>query len=257
MNDLTPPRRALIIGGGSGLGLAASFSLAAQGWKVFLSGRRRDPLIAAHAMHAPGQCEWQAADGTVEAEVKDVVQTCVRRFGGLEALVVSAGVSATGSVVDANLEQLEQVFRSNVWPTFLYSQAVVPHLRAKGGAICVVASISATMPQRNRVAYCSSKAAQVGMVRQMALDLAPFKIRVNAVSPSLVMTDLSRKAIADSPDPAFTLAARIGVHPLGRIGDANEVGQAVAYLCSSNASWITGQNLIMDGGRGLMPGMEA
>jgi NAD(P)-dependent dehydrogenase (short-subunit alcohol dehydrogenase family) len=89
------------------------------------------------------------------------------------------------------------------------------------------------------------------MVRQMALDLASRRIRVNAVSPSLVLTELSLGAIAKAPDPEELLAARTRSHPIGRLGTADEVGQAVAWLCSDAAGWITGQDLVMDGGLSL------
>ena len=133
-------------------------------------------------------------------------------------------------------------------PVFLYAKAAVPHIAVSGGSICAIASITASMPQAERLAYCGAKAAVVGMVRQMALDLAPSQIRVNSVSPSLILTELSLGAIAKSSNPEALLAARVRSHPIGRIGTAEEVGQTVAWLCSESASWITGQDLVMDGG---------
>ena len=115
--------------------------------------------------------------------------------------------------------------------------------------------MTASVPQPERVAYCSAKAAVVGMVRQMALDLAPRKVRVNAVSPSLVPTELSLGAIARAPDPQAMLAARIRSHPLGRIGTPEEIGQAVAWLCGDEAGWVTGQDFVMDGGLSLTAGV--
>jgi len=252
-----PPvhRRALIVGGGTGLGLAGSLALAARGWQVFLTGRRADRLAQAQALHPAGQCEWSAGDATSQEDVQRVVRECVAALGGLDALVISAGQSGVGSVLQADVADFERVMRASVWPVFLYTQAAVSHFGPQGGSICAIASVTASVPQPERVAYCSAKAAVVGMVRQMALDLAPRRIRVNAISPSLVPTELSMGAIAKAPDPQALLAARIRSHPLGRIGTPDEIGQAVAWLCSEDASWITGQDLVMDGGLSLTAGV--
>ena len=247
--------RALVVGGGTGLGLASSLALAARGWQVFLTGRRGDRLAQAQALHPPGSCHWSPGDATVQADVQRVVAECVATLGGIDALVVSAGQGGVGSVLQAELADFERVMRVSVWPVFLYSQAAVPHMGAQGGAICVIASVTASVPQPERVAYCSAKAAVVGMVRQMALDLAPRRVRVNAVSPSLVPTELSLGAIAKAPDPQALLAARIRSHPLGRIGTPEEIGQAVAWLCGDEAGWVTGQDFVMDGGLSLTAGV--
>lgn len=251
----TSGRRALIVGGGTGLGLAGSLALAARGWRVFLTGRRADRLEQAQALHPAGQCHWSAGDATSPDDVQRVVQDCVAALGGLDALVISAGQGGVGSVLQADLADFERVMRASVWPVFLYAQATVPHFGPQGGAICAIASVTASVPQLERVAYCSAKAAVVGMVRQMALDLAPRRIRVNAISPSLVPTELSMGAIAKAPDPQALLAARIRSHPIGRIGTPEEIGQAVAWLCSDDAGWITGQDLVMDGGLSLTAGV--
>jgi meso-butanediol dehydrogenase/(S,S)-butanediol dehydrogenase/diacetyl reductase len=251
----TSGRRALIVGGGTGLGLAGSLALAARGWRVFLTGRRADRLEQAQALHPAGQCHWSAGDATSPDDVQRVVRECVAALGGLDALVISAGQGGVGSVLQADLADFERVMRASVWPVFLYSQAAVPHFGPQGGAICAIASVTASVPQLERVAYCSAKAAVVGMVRQIALDLAPRRIRVNAISPSLVPTELSMGAIAKAPDPQALLASRIRSHPIGRIGTAQEIGQAVAWLCSDDAGWITGQDLVMDGGLSLTAGV--
>lgn len=244
-------RRALIVGGGTGLGLASSLALAGAGWQVFITGRREDRLAQAQAVHPAGNCHFEAGDATVAADVLRVVDSCVHMLGGIDALVISAGQSGVGSVLQADLAQLERIIQASVWPLFLYTQAAVPHMPADGGSICAIASVTASVPQLERVAYCSAKAAVIGMVRQMALDLAPLRIRVNSVSPSLVPTELSMNAIGKSSDPQALLAARIRSHPIGRIGTAEEVGQAVAWLCSDQAGWVTGQDLVMDGGLSL------
>lgn len=249
--DEADTRCALIVGGGTGLGLASSLALAARGWQVFLTGRRSDRLAQAQSLHPPGKCHWSAGDATSQADVHRVVQESTAALGKLDALVISAGQGGVGSVLQADLADFERVMRASVWPVFLYAQAAVPHFKPQGGSICAIASVTASVPQPERVAYCGAKAAVVGMARQMALDLAPRRIRVNAISPSLVPTELSMGAIAKAPNPQALLDARIRSHPLGRIGTPEEIGQAVAWLCGEDASWITGQDLVMDGGLSL------
>ncbi len=245
------PRRALIVGGGSGLGLASSLALVAQGWRVFITGRNSERLAHAAALHPAGSCQWAAGDATQETDVLRVMDACFASLGGLEALVISAGQGGVGSVLQTDVGDFERVMRASVLPVFLFGKAAVPRMGSSGGAICAIASVTASMPQMERIAYCGAKAAVVGMVRQMALDLASRRIRVNAVSPSLVLTELSLGVIAKAPDPEELLAARTRSHPIGRLGTADEVGQAVAWLCSDAAGWITGQDLVMDGGLSL------
>jgi NAD(P)-dependent dehydrogenase (short-subunit alcohol dehydrogenase family) len=143
------------------------------------------------------------------------------------------------------------VLAANLLPLHLFAHCALRHYPESGGAIVAIASVASSVPHPDRLAYCTSKAGQIGMVRQMALDLAERRIRVNSVSPSLVLTDLTREVIGREVDPASTLVRRKGQHPLRRLGTPEEVGSAVAYLCSDDASWITGHDLVLDGGLSL------
>ncbi|MCF3935256.1 SDR family oxidoreductase [Acuticoccus sp. M5D2P5] len=241
--------RALIVGGGTGLGLAAAKALAAEG-RVYLTGRREAPLRDAAEAIGPASAGYRAADGTLEADVTATVEAAAAALGGIDTLVVSSGATAVGSIVDASLDDMRHVLDANILPLFLYGRAVVPHM-TDGGAIIAIASIAGSVPHAERVAYCTSKAAAIGMVRQMALDLAPRRIRVNAVSPSLVLTELSIGAINASADPERTLAERRGRHPIGRLGNAEEIGAMVATLAGPQGGWITGQDIQLDGGLSL------
>ena len=112
----------------------------------------------------------------------------------------------------------------------------------------LIASVVATAAMKERVAYCTSKAGILGMTRAVALDLADKGVRVNAISPSLVLTELARDILSREHDPTATLARREAQHPLGRLGRPEEIGAATVYLASDASTWVTGQNLIMDGG---------
>lgn len=245
-------KRVLIIGGATGLGLGAAERLVAAGARVFLSGRRAERLEeAAHALPSTGCAGTAPGDATDEADVDRIVARAAAAMDGLDALVVSAGTTSIGSVLETDRGEMIRVLGVNVLPLHLVSKAAVPHMPETGGAIVAIASVAATVAHARRLAYCASKAAVLGMVRQMALDLAGRRVRVNAVSPSLVLTEMSLGALSTEPDPDAALERRLGRHPLGRLGTPEEVGEAVTYLISEKASWITGQNLVIDGGLSL------
>jgi NAD(P)-dependent dehydrogenase (short-subunit alcohol dehydrogenase family) len=243
-----PAGRALIIGGGTGLGLGAAQALARHGFRTFLTGRRAEVL---ERNAAPLGAGWMAGDATDADAAGSVTAAAAAAMGGLDTLVVSAGASAIGGIATETEAGFLRILHTNLLPCFHFCQAVLPHMTG-GGAIIAIASVVASVPHAERLAYCTSKAALVGMVRQMALDLAPRRIRVNAVSPSLVLTPLTRGIMAREADPAATLAARSAQHPLGRLGTAEEVGEAVAWLASRAGEWITGQDIVLDGGLSLM-----
>jgi 2-keto-3-deoxy-L-fuconate dehydrogenase len=241
--------RALVVGGGTGLGLAAATSLAARGWRIFLSGRRAAVLEAAAAPLGAG---FAAGDATGRDAAAHVTAAAVAAMGGLDALVVAAGATAIGSIATATEAEFLHVLHTNLLPTFHFTQAALPHLEPNGGAIVAIASVVASVPHPERVAYCTSKSALVGMVRQMAFDLAPRRIRVNSVSPSLVITELVRNVLAKEADPEAVLDARTRQHPLGRLGSTAEIGEAIAWLASPAGAWVTGQDIVLDGGLSLM-----
>jgi len=243
-----PAGRALVVGGGTGLGLGAAQALARRGFSTFITGRRADVLERAAAPIGAG---FLAGDATDAATAARITAAAVAAMGGLDTLVVSAGTTAIGSIATATESDFLRVLHVNLLPSFHFTQAALPHMQA-GGTIVAIASVAASVPHAERVAYCTSKSALVGMVRQMALDLAPRRIRVNAVSPSLVLTELTEGVIARESDPAAVLSARTRQHPIGRLGTAEEVGEAVAWLASAAGSWVTGQDIVLDGGLSLM-----
>lgn len=241
-------QRALVIGGGTGLGLACAQALAAAGASVFILGRRRSVLEdALPTLSGPGRHGLVAGDATSEAELGAAVESAARDLEGLDTIVVSAGRSAIGSAAAMPYPAFLDMLRDNMGPLFLSAKLAERHF-AGGGAIVAIASVFGVVGYRERVAYCAAKAGEIGMVRALALDLAPRRIRVNAVSPSLVLTPLAQSILEREADPAATLARRTDAHPLGRLGTPEDVGSLVAHLCSENGSWITGQNFVVDGG---------
>ncbi len=247
-------KRALIYGGGSGLGLACAEALLDAGASVFITGRRMAKLAAAQeTMARRGRIGAAAGDFTDDADVARVTGAAVEYLGGLDTLVVSSGRSAIGSVLTATRSQFDEILTTNLTGPFLAVQAAAPHLiRAAPASIVFIASVVGTVAMKERVAYCASKAGLLGMTRAMALDLAEYRVRVNAISPSLVLTELAREILSREADPAATLARREAQHPLGRLGRPGDIGGAAVYLAGDESSWMTGQSLVIDGGLSIV-----
>jgi NAD(P)-dependent dehydrogenase (short-subunit alcohol dehydrogenase family) len=242
-------KRVLVYGGGTGLGLGCAKAMAEAGASIFITGRRREKLEAAAKETGAGLHE---GDFTREADVEEITSRAVEFLGGLDTLVVSSGTSSIGSTLSAKLADFEKVMSTNLTGPFLAVRAAAPHLICSAPAsVIMIASIVATVPMKERVAYCTSKAGLLGMTRAMAIDLAGHRVRVNAISPSLVLTELAREIMSREADPKATMARREAQHPLGRLGQPQDIGSAAVYLAADDSSWMTGQNVILDGGLSL------
>lgn len=247
-------KRALIYGGGTGLGLACAQAMLEGGATLFLTGRRREKLEDARTRLAEGDRVGIATgDFTREADVASVTEAAAKFLGGIDTLVVSSGRSAIGSVLTGTRAQFDDIMTTNLVGPFLAVHLAAPHLiRSAPSSVILLASVVGVVGMKERVAYCASKAGVLGMTRAMALDLAEHRVRVNAISPSLVLTELAQEILSGEADPAATLARRQAQHPLGRLGRPEDVGAAAAYLAGEESGWMTGQNLIIDGGLSIV-----
>ena len=247
-------KRALVYGGGTGLGLACAEALLQAGAAVFITGRRRDKLAtAADRLAGCGRIGLAEGDFTQEADVARVTGQAVDFLGGLDTLVVSSGRSSIGSIFTATPAEFQALMTTNLFGPFLAVRAAAPHLEAGApSSVILMASVVASVAMRERVAYCTSKAGIVGMTRALALDFADRGVRVNAISPSLVLTELAREILSREKDPAATLKRREGQHPVGRLGRPEDIGAAAVYLASEESSWTTGQDLVIDGGLSIV-----
>ena len=247
-------KRALIYGGGTGLGVACAEAMLREGAALFITGRRRTTLAdAAGRLGAFGRVGFAEGDAASEADVARVTTAAVAFLDGLDTLVVSAGRSSIGSIFDATPADFQAVMDTNLLGPFLAVRAAAAHLvEGAPASVILMASVVGTVAMRERVAYITSKAGILGMTRALALDFADRGVRVNAISPSLVLTELTRSILAQEKDPAATLKRREGQHPVGRLGRPEDVAAAAVYLAGADSDWTTGQNLVIDGGMSIV-----
>ncbi len=244
---------ALITGASSGIGRAAALKFAAEGARVALVARRGDRLaqVARDIEARGGESKVIVADVTQEREIERVVNETVAAFGGSDVVVNAAGIIANGTIENTKLPDWDYMFNVNVRGPFYLIQRALPHLIASQGNVVNVSSVTGIRAFPGVLAYCSSKAALDQLTHCAALELASKGVRVNAVSSGPIET-LSASAIAGLGD---MLAAAAAKAPLRRNVGAEEVGDAVAFLCSDLAKGITGQVLYVDGGFHILPGL--
>jgi NAD(P)-dependent dehydrogenase (short-subunit alcohol dehydrogenase family) len=239
---------ALVTGAGSGIGRACAMALAREGARVALVGRREQPLkevageIGDAAFVAP-------ADVSNETAIERVLHRVTTHLGSLNVLLNNAGVLHIGTAEQITEAQWDETFNTNVRGLWLLSRAALPHMRkAGGGSIINMASVLGINGARNRASYAPSKGAVVLLTKCMAIDHAQDKIRVNAICPGFVETDLTAAVISQAADPSAVRAERVKVHPIGRLGEPKDIAGLAVYLASEESSWVTGAVFPVDGG---------
>ena len=241
-------RIAIVTGAGSGIGRACAVALAREGARVALVGRRKDRLEET-AREIDDSSLVLAADVSNKDEIARVVDHTIAHFGGLDVLLNNAGVLHIGTAEQITEKQWDETFNVNVRGLWLLSRAVLPQLRkAGGGSIINMASVLGINGARNRASYAPSKGAVVLLTKCMAIDHGHEHIRVNAICPSFVETDFTAAVISQAPDPKAVRSARIAAHPIGRLGQPEDIAGLAVYLASDESSWVTGSVFPVDGG---------
>ena len=236
---------AVITGGARGIGLAVAEWFLEQGHRIALLDIDRATLDAtATRLADPGRVLAVACDVSDPEQVDAAVARVVTAFGRIDALVNNAGVAVFKPIGETSFAEWRQVLSVNLDGAFLCSQACVPHMRRQGkGAIVNIASISGLRASTLRVAYGTSKAALIQLTKQQAVELGTVGIRVNAIAPGPVETEMAKLV--------HSVAIRSDYHdviPLERYGTTREIASAVGFLCSDAASYVNGQVLAVDGG---------
>jgi NAD(P)-dependent dehydrogenase (short-subunit alcohol dehydrogenase family) len=238
---------AIVTGAGSGIGRASALRFAAEGAQVVASdvrGPKVEETVAMIESHG-GVAVPCAADVADPADTERMIATALDAFGGLDALFNNAGTIRPGTAVKLAPEDWDLVMAVNVRSVFLGAKYAVPVMADRGGGTIVsTASVSGLGGDPGSVVYSASKAAVINLTRSLAIDHARQQIRVNCICPGAIDTPPVGRMLA--AEGARERAAK--AHPLGRIGRPEDIAAAAVWLCSDEASWITGQALVVDGG---------
>ena len=242
---------ALVTGASSGIGRAVALRFAEEGALVTLVGRARPALseIAAEIKAGGGEGFAVVADVTDERDAERVVRETIDDFGALDVLVNAAGILANGTVETTSLAAWDEMLDVNLRAVFNLMRLAVPHLAERRGNVVNVSSVTGLRAFPGVLAYCVSKAGVDQLTRCAALELAPRGVRVNAVNPGVVVTEVHRRGGMSDENYANFLEHSKTTHPLGRVGEAAEVAELILFLASERAAWITGATYSIDGGR--------
>jgi NAD(P)-dependent dehydrogenase (short-subunit alcohol dehydrogenase family) len=238
---------ALITGATSGIGRAAARIFAQGGARVAAVGRNADSLAELSEEMSGGELLRIKADVTVDAE--RIVEETIDKFGALDVLVNAAGFISNGTIEDTALEAWDAMMDVNLRSVFRLMQQAVPYLERTRGNIVNVSSVTGLRAFPGVLAYCVSKAGLDQLTRCAALELAAKGVRVNAVNPGVVITEIHKRGGMSEENYSAFLERSKSTHPLGRVGEAKEVAELILFLASEHAGWITGATYSIDGGR--------
>jgi NAD(P)-dependent dehydrogenase (short-subunit alcohol dehydrogenase family) len=236
---------AIITGASTGIGKGIAKVFISEGAKVVICSRNEKSVKEAEKELGDNNALGVKCDVTKSGEVKNLIDQAVKKFGKINIVVNNAGKNPTRlfTIEDTTEEEWDEYQGINAKGSFLVSKYAIPEIRkAGGGSIIMITSISAKIGQANVGCYNSSKAAQEGLVRSMAVDFAKDKIRVNAISPGWVMVENLLEARTKIIDYINS------IHPAGRIGTTKDIAWAAVYLASDESTWVTGSVFDIDGG---------
>lgn len=251
MNEFSG-KTAIVTGATSGIGRATALKFAAAGAAVAAVGRNETALneLQTEIEKTGGAVKIIRADVTLEKDVQKIVDETVAAFGNADVLVNAAGVIKNGSIETTTIKDYDALMNVNARSVFLLMQSAIPLLEKTRGNIVNVSSVTGLRSFPGVLAYCVSKAAVDQLTRCAALELAPKQIRVNAVNPGVVVTEIHKRGgMSDENYSAFIERSARETHPLGRVGRAEEIADLILFLASDKAGWITGVTYSIDGGR--------
>ena len=243
----------MVTGATSGIGRAVAKRFAQSSARIICIGRDRSALadVENEIKTVGSDALTVRVDVTVDEDVTRAVDDAVSKTGRLDVLVNAAGHISTGTIEDTSLTSWDAMMNVNLRSVFRLMQLAAPHLARAQGNIVNVSSVTGLRSFPGVLAYCVSKAGLDQLTRCAALELAPKGIRVNAVNPGVVITEIHKRGGMGADDYEKFLERSKTTHPLGRVGQPSEIAELVFYLASESASWITGATYQIDGGRAL------
>ena len=253
MNDSFADKVVLVTGATSGIGHAVAVKFAAASARVVALGRDQAALreVESAVKNLGGEPLTMTVDVTNTEQGQRAIDETINRFGRLDVLVNAAGHISTGSIENTSLAAWDAMMNVNLRAVFQLMQIAAPHLIKTKGNIVNVSSVTGLRSFPGVLAYCVSKAGLDQLTRCAALELASRGVRVNAVNPGVVVTEIHKRGGMSEADYEKFLEHSKTTHPLGRVGDPGEIAELVFYLASEKASWITGATYQIDGGRAL------
>jgi NAD(P)-dependent dehydrogenase (short-subunit alcohol dehydrogenase family) len=239
----------IITGASSGIGKATALMAVKRGANVVIVARREKELREVAASISPNFVEIVPADITKETDRQNIVNSAVDRFGGIDVLVNAAGIIGNGTIENTTLEQWDYMMDVNLRSMFRLTQLCLPRIIERKGNIVNISSVTGIRSFPNVLAYCVSKAGVDQLTHCAALELGPKGVRVNAIDPGVVVTNLHRTSGMGEENYQKFLEHSKSTHPLGRVGTPDDAAELILFLASDAAGWITGGSFSIDGGR--------
>jgi len=243
---------ALVTGAGLGLGRAAAILLAREGARVIVTDVKEaeGAAVADEIVVAGGEAMFMAHDVANPADWKRVIAATLSRFGGLDILVNNAGVAVGANVEDTTEEQWRWLMSINLDGVFFGTQQAIAAMKAKGGSIINLSSIEGLIGDPNLAAYNASKGGVRIFTKSAALHCAKsgYKIRINSIHPGYIWTPMVENYLKAQADPEAARTALNGLHPLGHLGEPDDIAYGIVYLASDESKFVTGAELVIDGG---------
>lgn len=238
---------AIITGGGTGIGRGIALMFGKEGASVIICGRRVRPLeeTVADIKRNGGEAIFIKADVSSSSQINNMVETALMKYGQIDILVNNAGIYLEDDVSSLEEKAWDAVINTDAKGVFLVSKAVIPHMiKQDGGKIINITSVAGLFGFEKSAAYCAAKGAVVNLTREMALDYGHHDIRVNAIAPGIIESDMTAPVLKNKDTKENFLKNT----PLGRIGKPEDIAYAAVYLASDESSFMTGQTIVIDGG---------
>ena len=244
-------KKAVVTGAAKGIGRATALELAVQGAEVVLLDLdvAKGESTSAEIEAAGGKCSFRKLDVSKSDEIAQVAKAILAEVGYVDILVNVAGIWRPGTVVDLSEATWDAVIAANVKSVFLVSKQFVPSMiERKRGVVANVASVAGMVGAADASAYAASKGAVITLTRSMALDFAPYNVRVNCVCPGMIDTEMGDAVVGHYRPEAIPAEAKANWQPLGRVGVPEDVAKAILYMVSDDSLFMTGSVVVVDGG---------